>query len=152
MSRDDYPRRSRFVYGTGGDVTDWETKLPAEPWEMETPTVGGSKTSAAGVPAAYVVRRDHLLRLPLRLRETELEDLAGLIEWGQSAESFLWYPDANDSTVSFLVYLEEPIAGQPWRPVRDPDYFTVFRQDIALRAVVGSFWDLEYFPNVGRGV
>ena len=149
MSTEVFPWRSRFVYGTGGDVVDWETRLPARPWVRSTSTVGGSRTAASGTPAAYVVRRDFNLRLTLRLYETELEELAALIAWGQAAESFLWCPDANEPATNFLVYLEAPLAGESWEETRLGEYQRVVEVSIVLRLTIGGPWPLDYFANPG---
>ena len=143
-----FPWRSRFVYGIGGDVVDWATRLPARPWVPETATAGGTRTAAGGVPAGYVVRRDYSLRLTLRLYETELASLDALVCWGQPGESFLWYPDQADDATSFLVYLESPKAGERWGPVRVGDYPKVVEITITLRLTVGGPWPLDYFPCV----
>jgi len=147
MSTRDYPWRARFVFGTGGDIVDWQTTLPVVGWTPVTPTVGGSRTAASGTPAAYVVRRDYNLRLTLRLYETELPNLAALIRWGQLAEYFLWYPDANESGTSHAVYLENPVAGESWEPARDGTYPKVFTVDLVLRLVVGGPWYLDFYPD-----
>lgn len=147
MSRADLPWRSRFIYGTGGDVVDWQTELPARPWTPVTATIGGSRTAASGTPAAYVVRRDENIRLSLRVYETELPDVAALIAWGQEAETILWLPDANDTTESYFVYLEGPLAGETWEPVRDASYPKVFTVDLVFRLTVPGPWALDYFPD-----
>jgi hypothetical protein len=141
------PLRSRFVYGTGGDVVTWTTRLPVRPWDWSTPTIGGSRTAAGGIPASYVVRRDHNLTVTLRLYQNELEDLDGLIEWGQASESFVWYPDVTDLATFATVYLEVPLAGESWEPRRDANYPKVFEMDLTFRAVTGDLFDLSYFAN-----
>lgn len=135
------------MYGTGGDVTDWETTLPTKAWDLEVPTVGGSRTSAGGTPAGYVVRRDHNVRVVLRLYESELSHVGSLVEWGQLSESFLWFPDANDTGTNYLVYLEDPVAGEPLTPVRDPEFPRVFEVEMVLRRVAGTFLDLVFYPS-----
>lgn len=149
MSAAAFPWRSRFTYGVGGDIVNWETTLPSRPWTPVVPTVGGSRTAAGGVPAAYVVRRDYNLRLPLRIYEAELPEVYGLIRWGQAAESFLWLPDANETGTSFLVYLESPLAGQDWEPSRDATFGRAFEAPLVLRSVGGFPWDLNYFRTCG---
>jgi len=140
-----YPWKSRFVYGTGGDITDWTTSLPARPWQRIVRSTGGSRTAAGGVPASHVVRRDYLLTVTLRLYESETVDLAGLIVWGQSSEYFLWYPDADDETESYAVYLEHPVAGEDLEMERNPDFPSVIEATIVLRRIALQPWDLDYF-------
>lgn len=141
------PWRPRFRYGTGGDITDWRLRLPEHPWEYETPTEGGSRTAASGVPAGYVVRRDDNLRLTLRIYETEFENLWAMIRWGQEAETIDFYPD-RDSADYFTVYLEFPRAGSEWRPTRLRQYPKVMEVEIVLRLASAGPWSLDYFPYV----
>jgi len=138
-----YHRRSRFVYGDDGD---WTTDLSAKPWTPADFTVGGSRTSAAGIPASYVVRRDALIELPLRVTEGEWPTFLGLIAFGQTAESFVWYPEAT-SLVGMEVYLESPLAGERWSPARMGGFERVFDVTITLRAVTGSLSWFEYFDD-----
>jgi len=145
MSTEDYPWRSRFIYGPPASLTDWETTLPVKPWSYPTRTVGGSRTAAAGRPASHVVRRDYNLRLPLRLYEEELPSVYALIAWGQLSESLLWLPDANIPATRFLVYLESPLAGEDWEAGRDAQFGRVFEGPLVLRRVDGFAWDLDYF-------
>jgi hypothetical protein len=84
------------------------------------------------VPASYVVRRDALLEVTLRVWELEWGSLLNLITWGQLAESFLFYPDA-DETTSWEVYLEAPLAGVRFAPVRDGNFPRVFLATLTLR-------------------
>jgi len=140
-----YPWKSRFVYGTGGDITDWTTSLPARPWARIIRSVGGSRTAAGGVPASHVVRRDYLLAVTLRLTELETVDLAWLIAWGQSSEYFLWYPDADDETESYAVYLEHPVAGEDLEEQRSAEFPSVIEATIVLRRILGAPWPLDYF-------
>ena len=139
-----YPWKSRFVYGVGGDLTDWTTSIPARPWARTTRTIGGSRTAAGGVPASHVVRRDYLLAVTLRLEELETMDLAGLIAWGQASEYFLWYPDANEEE-AYPVYLEHPVAGEDLEEERNAEFPSVVEVTIVLRRVLGVPWPLDYF-------
>lgn len=142
-----YPRRSRFVYGASGSETDVTFALPPRGWGRRTPTVGGSRTSAAGVPASYVVRRDEVVVLPLRFRESEWESVRDLLVWGQAAESFDWYPDALDVGESFEVYLESPKAGQEIAPTRLPDYPKVLELTVELRLVTPAAFTPEFYAD-----
>lgn len=140
------PWRPRFLYGVAAETVDWATRLPSRPWSYHTSTVGGTRTAAGGVPAGYVVRSDYLLDVTLRLYEAELDDLHGLIEWAQPGESFLFYPDRTDDSASYLVYLENPKAGEDWRPQRTGEYPKVFEITLTLRRTAGP-WPLDYFPT-----
>lgn len=137
--------RSRFVYGTGGD---WTTSLPTRPWIRTMPTVGGARTSAAGIPASHVVREDHNLGVPLRLYESEWSALIDLIRWGQLSETFVWYPDAGGSLIATgrTVYLEYPRAGDDLAIERDPEYLRVLETTLTLRKADATPWTFEYWP------
>jgi len=137
----------RFIYGTGGDEVDWTLSLPTEPWTRQTRTTGGSRISGGGVPAAYVVRRDYDLVVPLRLFEREMADLDGLVTWGQTAESFLFIPDASSPSDRYTVYLDDPVAGEDWEPARDPDYLDALLFPLTLRRTTGGVWTLRYLGD-----
>src|SRR5690606_29003619 len=55
--------------------------LPCRPWVPISRGVGGSERSAAGVPAAYEIRRDRILRVTLRVYEDEWEQVEQWLEW-----------------------------------------------------------------------
>lgn len=142
----DYHWRSRWIYGVGADAVDWTMALPVRPWNRTTRTTGGSRTAAGGTPASHVVRRDYLLNLTLRYLETEVESLAGLIQWGQSAEAMLWYPDAAE-TDSFPVWLEHPVAGEDLAETRLEEYPRVLEATLVLRRTVPFPWTLDFYPE-----
>ena len=135
-------RRSRFLYGDSGDYT---TPLPVTAWLPAESTIGGSRVAASGVPASYLVRRDGLVDLTLRFEEDGWPDVLALVQFGQTAESFLWQPDAL-GTEAFTVYLEAPAAGARWAPTRDGSYPRMMALTITLRSVDGSSPWLAYFP------
>ena len=140
-----FPWLSRFVYGPAGSDTDWTTTLPVRPWNYPTASVGGSRTSASGTPAAYVVRQDYLLTFALRLYETELPALQQMVAWLQAgAESFRWYPDASEPLIYFTAYLEEPRAGERWQETRT-EFGRVVEVMVTLRRVDGFAWGLDFF-------
>ena len=135
-------RSSRFVYGDSGD---WTTELTARPWTPADSTVGGSRTAASGVAASYIVRRDGLLELTLRVTEAELATAKALVAFGQTEESFLWYPEASENE-PVEVYLETPKAGERWAPARLGEYPRVFDLPIVLRGVDLDPW-VAYFDE-----
>jgi hypothetical protein len=129
-------RRSRFVYGT----STWVTDLPARFWSPTDNTVGGTRVSAAGVPATYVVRRDGLLELPLRLHESEWPDLLALVAYGQSGLPISWAPDADNPGAAVDVYLESPAPGEKWTPTRSAEFPRVLEQTLTLRGLTTAPW------------
>ena len=128
-------RRSKFAFGTSTFTCSW----PARPWTPSDATVGGTKVSAGGVPASYVVRRDALLEVPLRFDEGEYPFLLALVAWGQQGLPIAWTPDVEDATLgTFTVYLEAPAPGSTWKPTRDTAYLRVMEYTITLRAQAGA--------------
>jgi len=143
------PWRPRFIWGTAGSEVNWRLRLPMLPWAIEAPTIGGSRTAAGGIPAAYVVRRDDNLILTLRLYETEVRLARALVAWGQSSEPFAFYPDRDNTAVLFTVYLEDPLAGASFQPTRVGGFPKIFEISLTLRQTNFANWDsLDYFPCV----
>lgn len=139
------PRKLRFVYGTGGDEVDWTMAIPSRPWDLDSPTEGGSKTAAGGVPAAYTVRRDENLIQTIRFEISEWARLHHMIAYCQDgAESITMYPDADESSY-YTVYLERPKSGEAVRPRRDSGDPRVFELDVVWRSVGAFVWTDDYF-------
>lgn len=130
----------RFDYGAGGIFVP---RRPPRPWTPIDASIGGSRTAAAGVPAGYVVRRDALLELTLRLDEDEWVELVNLIDYGQQGEAFLWTPDTAELGTNYPVYLEEPTPGGRFAPQRT-DFPRVLEAAITLRGVDLPPWP-DYF-------
>lgn len=122
-------RRTRFDYGE----ESWTADLAARDWLPSDRTVGGHRISAAGIPASYVVRRDAVLALTLRVRESEWPAFLNVHAYGQSAETLTWYPDATDEGESYLVYWHGPGAGEELNVSRLAEYPQVFEVTILLR-------------------
>jgi hypothetical protein len=142
-------RRSRFVYGPEGSEVTLDTTISVRPWLPIDRTVGGSRTSAAGVPASYVVRQDSLLVVTLRFWESEWLGILNLLTFGRSDQSFLWFPDVDDTGTSVEVYLETPIAGEDATPTRDGEFPRVMELVITLRGVGTAVPWLPYFQMHG---
>lgn len=134
-------RRGRFVFGT----EDWTTEYSVRPWDPARGGVGGSRTAASGVPASYTVRKDELLELTLRVTEAEYATLDALIDFGQTSESFLFYPEADENE-PVEVYLEAPLAAERWKPTRLGEFPRVFEAAIVLRGADTTPW-VPYFTD-----
>lgn len=126
-------RLQRFVVG----AVDWTTTLPPRTWNYSDVTVGGSRTTASGMQAGYVVRRDAILDLTLRVRETEWADLITFVSAAQTGAVVTWYPDSA-SVTTFQVYLSAPLAGDALSGVRSDEYPRVMEVALKLRAVSGA--------------
>lgn len=132
--------RTRFEYGLVG--ASFEPRLPPRPWTPADDSIGGTRIAAGGVPAAYVVRRDALVTLTLRIDEDEWLDYANLVAFGQSGEAFTWIPDADDLGTAFAVYLSAPGPGTQFAPERLGEFPRVLECTLTLRGV-----DLPPWPN-----
>jgi hypothetical protein len=140
-----YPHLSRVTYGLTGDLT---FELPARPWIPADETVGGRRIASSGIAAAYVVRRDDLLEVPLRFHEAYWNDVIAFLQYGQSQEVIRWYPDStltDEDYDSVAVYLHSPAMGERFAPTRDGQYQRMLEITITLRAVSTTAWS-EYFP------
>lgn len=140
------PQRSRFTYGAS---VDWTTSIPPRPWTPINETVGGVRIATAHIPAAYTVRTDAMVEIPLRFTEDEWDDVLALIAFGQSAQSFYWYPDSiltDQDYEAAHVYLQSPAAGERFAPTRDGQYPRMFDLTIVLRGVGGVLPWFAYFP------
>lgn len=136
-----HARRQRFTYGLAGEFI---TRYGALAFEPADETIGGSRTSGAGIPVAYMARRDALMMVTLRVMEDEWEDCLAFLQFGQSAASFLWYPDADEAT-NFAVYLETPKMGERIKPARDGQFARMFQMPVTLRGVGAVVPWFEYF-------
>jgi hypothetical protein len=139
-------RRTSFSYGEGG-TSSLAFTISSGLWLPQDKTIGGSRTSAAGVPASYVVRRDALIQLTVRLWESEWGALLNFISWAQGSGAFLWFPDADDVATSFSVYLESPLAGEAFAPTRDSNYPRVFTAQLTLRGAGITVPWLPFFED-----
>lgn len=139
------PLRSRFVYGASGSEIDWETSLSVRPWDRRVDSVGGQRISGAGIPASYIVRKDHILTFTIRFYESEWEEVEALVDWGQQSELMEWFPDALEESVSFDVWLHNPMAGEPLEPTRVPDFPGMMEVTISIRSSDASAWVIQYY-------
>lgn len=137
-------RRPRFTFGSAPAV--WQVQYPPALWTERRGTVGGSGRAASGVLAGYVVREDHLLRLPLRILAAELGQLHALLAWAETGGAFLFEPDPEARPdVVLIVTLESPKAGEEVEPTPDPGYPKVLLQELVLRRDDGAAFLLDYF-------
>lgn len=118
-----------FSYGS----TTFACSLPALPWTPVDESIGGWRDAASGTPASYVVRRDFLVDLTLRIREGEWTAFDNLLQHGQSAQPIAWTPDLLEAGTTFEVYLVDPKPGARYTPTRSNAYPRVFEVTITLR-------------------
>lgn len=132
-----------FAYNDGAAV-DVAFLLPIGQWLHRMPVVGGDIESDAAFPAAFVVRRDYQLAIPIRIYEEEWAAFRALVEYGQTGGVITWFPDL-DSEDSIDVYLDSPKLGEELSPEPDGNYPRALNQTIVIRRVDGLPWDMEYF-------
>jgi hypothetical protein len=135
------PYRSMFQYGENIVLA---LTLPITPWLRHTGAVGGDIEADSGVRAAYVVRRDEFLTFTLRFFEDEWPDVQFLLDYGQTGQLIVWYPDQDHLDLQFACYLEAPAIGTPYAVTPDGEYPRVFLQEITL---VRSTWNLPPWNN-----
>lgn len=137
-------RRPRFVVAS--ESLDWSAIWPSGAWRESFTAVGGSLESGAGVRAGYVVRRDHLCTVPVRLEEVELADFYALMRAAHAGAEVTWYPDA-DELASIAVHLVSPTAADTIRPEPDPDYPSIMTVDLVFRRADGARFLLDWWAG-----
>lgn len=136
------PFRPLFRYGENVSVF---LDLPITPWTRSTAAVGGDIEADSGARAAFIVRRDEFLTFSLRFFEDEWPYVQFLIDYAQTGQSIVWYPDQEDLGTSFACYLESPAVGGLYQPTPDASYPRVFQLEITL--VKASPWTLPVWPG-----
>lgn len=107
---------------------------PCRPWTPASRGVGGSETSAAGVPSAYQIRRDRLMRVTIRFNEWEWPQVDAWIEWAQSTGGvFAVRLDRDRPETERRFYLDAPEMGEIVEPYRSDEYPAVMEIDVDLR-------------------
>lgn len=142
------PWMPRFEYDTGPTTLDFS--IPARPYMPVDSTIGGTDRSAAGIPAAYEIRRDHNIVVSLRFYESEWPSVQAMLEFGQAhPNTMTFYPDQTVTGTSFTVYLEVPKMGERIAPRRMPDFTEVYELDIELSQVNSgsSTPDIQWFAT-----
>ena len=141
------PLRPRWVYTDSSGAVDYLMSVPQRPWGFGSRGVGGSDISAAGVPASYEIRRDHLLHLTLRFPESEWDDVERLVRHLQLAGSATLYPDQDDTSVLHLVYGESPALGEEILPRRSA-FPSVLELDVTVRRTTDAIFVDPYFGDL----
>ncbi len=132
------PYRPRWVYNDGAAV-DYSMSLPQKPWGHGSKGVGGSDTSAAGVPESFEIRREHRLHLVLRFPETEWPDVERLVRHLQRSGTATFYPDQDVGSTSHTVYGDAPAIGEEIRPRRTDEIGTL-ELDVTVRRTTDALF------------
>ena len=138
-----YVERPRWVYNDGSSV-DYTMSLPQRAWNFGKRQVGGSDVSAAGVPAAFVIRQENLLFITIRFPVGEWADVERLVRHGQGGGTFTFRPDQAEAGTTHTVYLDEPPMGALIRPQRDAQDQRTFELDITLRQTTDVLFTNDY--------
>ena len=136
-----YRNRARWVYNDGGAV-DFTMSLPQRTWDFGKRQVGGSDLSAAGVPAAFVIRQENLLFITIRFPVSEWDTVGRFGRHGQGGGTLTFYPDASGT--NHAVYIDEPAMGEIIRPRRDPRDQRTFELDLTLRRTTDTLFTDDY--------
>lgn len=136
------PRQPRWVYNDGSAV-DYSMSLPQREWDYGSRGVGGSDVSAAGVPAAYEIRREYLLHLTLRFPVTEWADVDRLVRHLQGGTACNFRPDQDVPGVAHIVYGVTPAMGDEIRPRRAEEPET-FELQITVRRTTAAIFSGSY--------
>lgn len=112
--------------------------LPMLPWELRSGGVGGSSTAAAGVSESYVVRKDRIARVTVRMYEIEVEDFFLTLEHiRDNSLPFTFFFDQADDYSGVEVYLHSPVWPAELEIARD-DFPGVFKATLELRSKNGE--------------
>lgn len=141
------PLRPRWVYTDSDGAVDYLMSTPQRPWNFGSLGLGGSDISAAGVPAAFEIRRDHLLHLTLRFPESEWDDVERLVRHLQRAGSATFYPDQDDTSVAHTVYGDSPKLGEDIEPRRS-GFPAILELDISVRRTTDAVFTDPYYGDL----
>lgn len=118
--------------------------IPTRSWSPGTMGVGaGSEESAAGVPSAWITRRDYTLRVPLRFTESEWPAVRAWIEDAQGGSTFDFYADAA-AAAYHTCYLIDPKIDAAVEPTRG-EHFGTFDLPVLIRTTAGTPIEPAYF-------
>jgi hypothetical protein len=123
------PNRPRFVRSGQTLSLTW----PAQRYTTASRPVGGGEVSAAGVPAAYVVRHEPILRTTLRLTEAEFVLLDTF--WRATQAIAFTYRVDQDVAADLTVYWDSPsvMSDEELTFERDEGDPSVLLVNVALR-------------------
>lgn len=118
--------------------------LPQRPWTPGSTAVGGTDTSAGGVPESFVIRRDQTLDVRLQLWEREWPAVHAWLSWMQgTAGSCQFFPHRED-TLNHTCYLDTPKVGEEIRPERG-DFPGTYEIGLRLRDTGGRAFDVRAY-------
>ncbi len=137
------PLRPRWVYNDGAAV-DYSMLIAQREWSYGSKGEGGGDVSAAGVPSAFVIRRDYLLHHGLRFHAYEWPSVERLVRHLQEGGTATFYPDRSFAGTSHTVYGVEPKVGEEMRPTRDGQDPEVLELALTIRRTTSAIFTDEY--------
>ena len=99
-----YKNRPRWVYTDGAGAVDYTMSLSQRTWDFGKRQFGGSDLSAAGVPAAFVIRQDNLLYITIRFPVSEWDNVERFVRHGQGGGTLTFYPDATGTNHTVYIH------------------------------------------------
>jgi hypothetical protein len=137
--------RPRFTIAAA--AIDFAPMYPTGAFGEPIDTAGGTLESGAGVPASFVVRRDHWLTVPVRIDETEVAAFFDLMREAQKGATIVWTPDVDDPGTTYAVKLASPSAAEEITLEPDGAYPLMSTVALTFRRVDGAAWDLDYYAD-----
>lgn len=119
--------------------------ISQRPWLPSVHILGGSDTSWAGVPEAWVDREDRLLGLRLRVRISEWPALRAVLVYAQrNAAAITFWPDVVVTGSSYSVYLVSPAIGEELKPELG-EFASSYEISLTVRTTDGSAIEPAYY-------
>lgn len=119
-------------------ATTYTLTQPQKLWTVHSKSHGGGDVSDAGVPEAFIIRRDQLVDVEIRFLESEWAIIDTIIAFGQTGQSFTFWFDKDDNATDYVVYLDSPSIGDgDVSPTRD-SYVGVYTLRMTLRTTDAS--------------
>lgn len=119
-------------------------------WLPDRVVRGGQSESAAGIPETFVVRKDSILKLTLRLNEDEWWIIPLWLDWcfdKGSLGSFKFYPHRDALTRYYDAWLVSPKMNDRWNPTRLPQQ-NMYEMSVELRLKQqGRIFDLRLLQS-----
>lgn len=129
----------QVVYSASNTVVPFT--IPMRLWEPDSHAVGGEGVSAAGIPEAFIIRRDEKAHLKLRFTESEWAAVRTWLIWAHNnrATAFTFYfqrsPDLPVGGIA--AYLDAPKATDSIKPTRGETKGT-WDLEITIRSTTGT--------------
>lgn len=135
----------QIIYNAG--ATTISLSLPMRLWDPSSLGVGGKNVSTAGAPEAFELRRDELVKVTIRFKETEWAVMRTFLVFQQQnpGSTFTFNFQTNPVIAApSVVYLEKPAMGEAIAPKRG-DAKGTFEIDLVLRSSTSTSLHVQAF-------